>query len=228
LDPFNSTDTSGAAPTRSVLFNRPPAPLDQGALERDLANPDQTAQSLGVSDLPITKSGVPYFPPPVPPPPRLPIPSVTPLDAARFLSPYLVDYFTKTLPPPPPFFLPAGWQAHHINQNAVYDFAIPRNEGLSVAVPGNAFSHPGSSHYSIHELLEQEFWNRYRLGGSLYPNKPTNGEYGQFGQLSYIAGGFTPPQAFGLALQAAAQRAARGLSETDPVPRIPGPLNQKP
>jgi hypothetical protein len=308
MGPANSTDAPAAAPTRSVLFDRPPAPLDPGALERNLANPDQTAQSLGVSDLPITKSGVPYFPPPVPPPPRLSIPSVTPPDVARFLSPYLVDYFTKTLPPPPPFpatpgkipsldnpyagpaaleaitfllpprrlavplqrvisaveekaleagsraiksaaefraltgaggqivarpygelrgTLPAGWQAHHINQNAVYDFAIPRNEGLSVAVPGNAFSDPGTSHFSTHELLEQDFWNLYRQGGSLYGSRPTNGEYGQFGQLSYVAGGFPPPQAFGLALQAAAQRAARGFSETDPVPRIPGRLNQK-
>ena len=307
IGPASSPDAPAASPTRSVLFNRPPALLDPGALERDLANSDQTAQSLGVSNLPISKSGVPYVPPPVPPLPRLSIPQLTWLDAARFLSPYLVDYFTRTLPPPPfpstpgkipsldnPYAgpaaleavtfllpqrrlaaplqrvisaveekaleagsraiksgaefraltgaggqivarpygefrgtLPAGWQAHHINQDAVFNEPIPRNEGLSVAVPGNAFSDPGTSHYSIHELLEQEFWNRYRQGGSLYGSLPTNAEYGQFGQLSYIAGGFPPPQAFGLALQAAAQRAARGLSETDPVPRIPGRLNQK-
>jgi hypothetical protein len=220
--PANSPDAPAAAPTRSVLFNRPLALSDPGALERDLANPDQTAQSLGISNLPISKSGVPYVPPP-PPLPRLSIPQLTWLDVARFLSPNLVDYFTKTLPLPPPFpstpgkipsldnpyagpavleaatfllpqrrlaglfqsaisgleekameagsraiksaaefraltgaggqivarpygelrgTLPAGWQAHHINQNAVYDFAIPRNEGLSVAVPGNAFGDP--------------------------------------------------------------------------------------
>jgi hypothetical protein len=92
---------------------------------------------------------------------------------------------------------------------------------------GNAFSDRGTSHFSIHELLEQEFWNRYRQGGSLFGSMPTNGEYGQFGRLSLIAGGFPSPQASDLALQAAAQRAAKGLSETDPVPRIPGPLNQK-
>jgi hypothetical protein len=308
MGPANSTDAPAAAPTRSVLFDRPPAPLDPGALERNLANPDQTAQSLGVSDLPISKSGVPYFPPPVPPPPRLSIPPVTSLDVARFLSPYLVDYLTKTLPLPAPFpptpgkipsldnpyfgpaaieaatllfpprrlaglfqsairpleeramevgsraiksaaefraltgaggqivarpyaelsgTLPAGWQAHHIDQNAVFNGPIPRKEGLSVAVPGNAFSDLGTSHFLMHQWLEQEFWNRFREGGNLFGSMPTNWEYGQFGRLSYLAGGFPPPQASDLALQAAAQRAARGLSETDPVPRIPARLNQK-
>jgi hypothetical protein len=73
------------------------------ARERDVANLDQTAQSSGVSNLPISKSGVPYVPAPPPPLPRLSIPSLTWLDVPRFLSPNLVDYFTKTLPPAPPF-----------------------------------------------------------------------------------------------------------------------------
>jgi hypothetical protein len=54
---------------------------------------------LGVSDLPISKSGASA----VSPPPQV---SITPdqwLDVARLLSPNLVDYLTKPLPPAPPF-----------------------------------------------------------------------------------------------------------------------------
>ncbi len=109
-DPSNSLPASppdgsvdAAPPTRSVLFNHSPAAWDPGARERDLVNLDQAAQSLGVSELPISKSGAPY----VPPPPQLSItPQIEPvqwLDVARWLSPNLVDYFTKTLPPSPPF-----------------------------------------------------------------------------------------------------------------------------
>jgi hypothetical protein len=69
--------------------------------------------------------------------------------------------------------LPEGWQAHHLNQNAVYGRTIPRNEGLSVAVKGNAFSDQGTQHYAAHQWLEGQFWNQYRRGGSLYPSIPT-------------------------------------------------------
>jgi hypothetical protein len=102
IGPVSSPDAPAAVPLRSVLFNRPQAPWDLDARERDLQNLDQSAQSLGISELPISKSGAPYFPPPLPPP-KLSIPSLTWLDVARFLSPNLVDYFTKTPPPPPPF-----------------------------------------------------------------------------------------------------------------------------
>ena len=52
--------------------------------------------------------------------------------------------------------LPEGWQAHHLNQDAVYGIAIPRNEGVSVGLHGNAFADPGTSHYAAHEWLEQQ------------------------------------------------------------------------
>jgi hypothetical protein len=88
-----------ATPPRSVLFNNSPAPWDLGARERDLASLGQGAQSLGFSDLPISKSGQPI----VPTRPQLSTAQEQALYAARLLSPNLVDYLTKTLPPPAPF-----------------------------------------------------------------------------------------------------------------------------
>jgi hypothetical protein len=59
---------------------------------------DQTARILGLSDLPLSKSGAPF----VSPPPQLSITPQQGLDVAHLVSPNLVDYFTKTLPPAPP------------------------------------------------------------------------------------------------------------------------------
>jgi len=57
--------------------------------------------------LPISKSGTPYFPLPpppyFPPPPQLPSSAPQWLDVARWVTPGLVDYFTKPAPPPAPF-----------------------------------------------------------------------------------------------------------------------------
>ena len=309
LDPSNGlpASPSDAPPpspsTRSPPFNQLPAAPDPGVSDRDQADLDQTAQSLRANGLPISKSGQPL----APSPPVLSTAREQALYAAQFLSPNLVDYFTKTPPPAPPlpatptkipgtdnpyalgaaleaatFFLPqrrivaplesaasilgksvleaasraaknavdaraltrigeelgaqpygelsgtlpAGWQAHHLSQNAVYGSVIPRSEGLSVALPGNALSDPGTSHFVAHQWLEQQFWNQYREGGSLL-FRPTNAEYGEAGRLSLIAGGVPPAQAYDFAAQAAAQRTAKGLSETAPVPRIPGSINQK-
>jgi hypothetical protein len=62
-----------------------------------LANLGQSGQTLGLSDLPLSKSGARFMPP---------VPPATPeqaLTVAHWLSPNLVDYFTKTPPPAPPF-----------------------------------------------------------------------------------------------------------------------------
>jgi hypothetical protein len=100
LDPLiGPANAPAATPPRSVLFNQPPAPWDLDARERDLANLDQTAQSSGISELPISKSGQPI----IPPPPPLSTAHEQAVYGARLLSPNLVDYFTKTLPPAPPF-----------------------------------------------------------------------------------------------------------------------------
>jgi hypothetical protein len=121
--------------------------------------------------------------------------------------------------------LPAGWQAHHLNQNAVYGEIIPRDEGLSVGMRGNAFNEPGTSHFAVHQSMEQ-FWDEYRKDGNLFNEAPTNAEYGEASRRALIAGGLSPAQATELAAQAAAQRAAYGLSETSKIPRVPGRINQ--
>jgi hypothetical protein len=51
--------------------------------------------------------------------------------------------------------LPTGIQAHHLNQNAVYGIVIPRREGLSVAMKGNALTEPGTPHFETHQCMEQ-------------------------------------------------------------------------
>jgi hypothetical protein len=123
--------------------------------------------------------------------------------------------------------LPEGWQAHHLNQDAVYGRVIPRKEGLSLGMKGNAFSDQGTQHYDAHKWLEEQFWSQYRRGGSLYPSRPSNANYGEGLRGSLIAGDYSPAQASELAARAAAQRADYGLSETAPVPRIPRRLNQR-
>jgi hypothetical protein len=91
-----SPDGSKAPPPRSVLFRQSPAIFDLGGHDFDL---DQSPLSLGLSDLPISKSGEPYFPAP---PPLSHSPDQV-LAASRVLAPNLVDYFTKSVPPPPAF-----------------------------------------------------------------------------------------------------------------------------
>jgi hypothetical protein len=94
--------------------------------------------------------------------------------------------------------LPAGFQANHLNQNAVYGSLIPEKEGLSVAMEGNIITQPGSPHYNYHRSLEQ-FWDQYRPGGSLQFRMPTNAEYGEASRRALIASGFSPAQASDLA-----------------------------
>jgi hypothetical protein len=316
LDSSNSlspgpADGSETPPGRSVLFNRPQPTLDLDSLllkrVRDAATLDSIAQDLGPTELPLSKSGAPF----VSPAPQLSIapPSIEPmqwLDLARFLSPNLVDYFTKTPPPSPPFpstpgkipsednpyaagaafeaatwllsglergivgplgrvanaveksaaeaalqaartatdapaltrvaerivtgpygklrgtLLP-GFQANHLNQNAVYEGIIPENEGLSLAMRGNIITEPGTPHHNYHRSLEQ-FWDQYRSGGSLEREMPTNADYGEAVRRALIAAGSSPAQASDFAGQAAAQRAAYKLSESAAVPRVPAAI----
>jgi hypothetical protein len=309
------TDSSAtpAPPQRSVLFNGVPPAWDLGAhlleRDRDAATLDSTAQGLGPAELPLSKSGAPYVSP-NPQPSIISQLSIEPwqwLDAARLLSPNLVDYFTKTLPPAPPFpstpgkipsldnpyavgaaieaaallplglergiagplvraasavekaateaalqaaksaagaparageqivtgpfgklsgTLPPGFQANHLNQGAVFNGFIPRDQGFSVGLRGNAFSDRDTPHYAFHQSLEQ-FWNQYRNGGSLYRSTPTNAKYGEAVRGALVAAGLPPERVSEFAAQAAAQRVANGLSETAPVPRIPGRINQR-
>jgi hypothetical protein len=120
--------------------------------------------------------------------------------------------------------LPEGYQAHHLNQNAVYGDVIPRDEGLSVALQGNAFTRPSTQHFIVHHSLEK-FWEPYRRPGSNLAS-PTNAEYGEAHRLALIEAGVPEDVAHTLSKQAAAEREQHGLKETDAVPRIPGRLNQ--
>jgi hypothetical protein len=95
--PFQAPATT-ALPTRSILFKQAPAAWDPSAPDRNAANLDQTARTLGVSDLPLSKSGAPV----VSSPPQLTPTRQQWLDVAHLVSPNLVDYLTKTLPPAPP------------------------------------------------------------------------------------------------------------------------------
>ncbi|MFL6546540.1 MAG: RHS repeat-associated core domain-containing protein, partial [Candidatus Udaeobacter sp.] len=121
--------------------------------------------------------------------------------------------------------LPDGVQANHLNQNAAFRSIIPKEEGLSVGMEGNAFTESGTPHYNFHKSMEG-FWEEYRTG-PLRGTKPTSAEYGQAVERSLEAGGFSPAEASSLEAQAARQRAAAGLAPGDPVPRIPGRINQK-
>ena len=64
-------------------------------------------------------------------------------------------------------------------------------------------------------------WDDYRDDGRSFGKWPTNAEYGEASQRALVASGFTRAQASQLADQAAAERAANGLNEAEPVPRIP-------
>ncbi len=98
------SDVPPAAPptpasASSVLFTQQSSAFDLGARDRDPNNLDQSAESLGITDWPLSKTGTPFLPPP---PPSASSPDQV-LAAARLVAPDLVDYFTKPLPPPPPF-----------------------------------------------------------------------------------------------------------------------------
>jgi hypothetical protein len=76
------------------LFNQAPAAWDPGAPGGNTTSLDQTARTLGVSDLPLSKLGAPA----VSTPPQLSITRDQWLSVVHLLSPNLADYFTKTLP----------------------------------------------------------------------------------------------------------------------------------
>jgi RHS repeat-associated protein len=122
--------------------------------------------------------------------------------------------------------LPSGVQANHLNQDAVFGDVIPRNEGLAAGMKGNAFTEAGTPHYQFHQTMEQ-FWNQYRPGGVSFQQTPTHAEDGAALQRALQSSGVPPSEAGKLAADAASQRAAYGLKESAPVPRIPGRMNQK-
>jgi hypothetical protein len=126
--------------------------------------------------------------------------------------------------------LPPGIQADHFNQQAVYgqkpgnERFISKGDGLSVAQGGNVLIEPDRSHSLGHQYLEFSLWDQFRQGGSREGAMPTNAEYGMAKRRSLLVGGVSPAQSSDIAEKGAAERVARGFLETDPVPRIPGPI----
>jgi len=146
-----------------------------------------------------------------------------------------------------------GYQAHHLNQNAVYKVAIPPANGQSillrgnafidaeqnavykVAIPpangqsillrGNAFIDAGSSHFEAHASLER-WWDSYRAGGEMALQRPTNAQYGEALKQSLIDSGMSPSDAAQHAEAARQQRLASGLAEDGLVPKVPRRINQ--
>jgi hypothetical protein len=121
--------------------------------------------------------------------------------------------------------LPPDFQAHHLNQNAVYQSAIPKDEGLSVGTRGNAITEPGTPHHEFHRVME-EFWEPYRSNQELFGTRPTNAMYGRALEEALVSSGRSPEEARYLARQAAEQRVSKGLLESQSVPRIPRRMSQ--
>ncbi len=116
-------------------------------------------------------------------------------------------------------------QAHHLSQDAAFRDVIPKQEGLSIELEGNAFTDIGSQHYNAHNSLEG-FWNNYRKGGDFYGEMPTVGEYNRALYNSLGNAGISKMDSAYSVLEAFKQQRGFGLSNTDFVPRIPGRINQ--
>lgn len=117
-------------------------------------------------------------------------------------------------------------QSHHLNQDAAYRDSIPSNEAIAVKLEGNDFTDIGSPHYKAHHSLEV-FWNKYRRGGKLEGQIPTNLEYTKALKQSLLNAGFTEKQTINLVRKAIQDRVKYGELGGIPLPRIPGRINQK-
>ncbi len=119
-----------------------------------------------------------------------------------------------------------GDQAHHLNQDAAFRDVIPRNDGVSVNLNSNAFTQPGTPHYEFHRYLEG-FWDQFRDGGTRFGDRPIVGEYNQAVRQAATDAGFSPGQADIMEGMARLNQQDYGLLDSDPIPRIPGRINQK-
>lgn len=70
------------------------------------------------------------------------------------------------------------------------------------------------------------FWNQFRRGGDRYGEMPTNLEYSKAVFDSMQNSGFTRQEALDITRQSIKQRLEYGLLGGEPVPRIPGRINQ--
>ena len=116
-------------------------------------------------------------------------------------------------------------QAHHLNQNAVYRDVIPQGKGVSIKLEGDAFTEPGTQHYDAHASLE-EFWSQFRSDGARAGELPTNLEYTQALRQSLRSIGLDESQVQQAVRAAIRQRVDYNILGGEPVPRLPGRLNQ--
>ncbi|WP_235582317.1 LysM peptidoglycan-binding domain-containing protein [Rhizobacter sp. Root1221] len=118
-----------------------------------------------------------------------------------------------------------GYQAHHLNQNAVYKTTISPATGQSILLRGNAFIDAGSPHYEAHASLER-WWDKYRRGGELRGQLPTNAQYGGALRQSLVDAGMSPTDSRQYAEVARQQRLASGLPDDAMVQKIPRRIHQ--
>ncbi len=116
-------------------------------------------------------------------------------------------------------------QAHHLNQDAAFRSRIPRCEGVSAKLEGNAFTDVGTPHYNAHESMES-FWDIYRRGGMAAGNLPTNSQYNRALYNGLQESGLSAAEALRAVQAAKAQQLSAGLRGSDLVPKLPGRLNQ--
>ena len=118
-------------------------------------------------------------------------------------------------------------QAHHLNQNAAFQSLIPRSEGVSIKLEGNAITGVGTQHYIAHESMES-FWDIYRRGGMDAGNLPTISLYNRSLYNGLQEAGLSPEEALRAVRAAKAQQLREGLRGSDFVPRLPNRINQVP
>jgi hypothetical protein len=118
-----------------------------------------------------------------------------------------------------------GYQAHHLNQDAVYRDSIPYRSGQSILLKGSVVNDAGSPHFQAHASLET-WWDNYREDGPLAGQRPTNAQYGNAARQSLVDAGMSPADADAYTEVGRQQRLAHGLRDNALVPRVPGPINQ--
>jgi RHS repeat-associated protein len=117
-------------------------------------------------------------------------------------------------------------QAHHLNQDSMYRDHIPHGDAVTVKLEGDAFTEPGTPHYTVHQAQEQ-FLNQFRRGGERYGEFPSNLEMSRSMVDALVRAGYTKEQSMTLARDAIRDRLNYGLLGGEPVPRMPGRINQK-
>ncbi|WP_162523163.1 hypothetical protein, partial [Clostridium estertheticum] len=117
-------------------------------------------------------------------------------------------------------------QSHHLNQDAAFRDAIPREDGMAIKLEGNIFTDIGSPHYNAHKRMET-FWNKYRNNGDLFGKNPAMVEYNKALYESLQNAGLNKEQSISAMRGAVKQQLDYGLTSKMDVPRIPGKINLK-